>query len=85
MSDPNTLRILELDGGGERGYLSLKFLQLFLNQWLGPSITNIAPYFDVICGTSTGGIMALALASGQNPSDLNSFFNVEIFKKKHLP
>lgn len=74
MSDPNTLRILELDGGGERGYLSLKFLQLFLLQWLGPTVTNIAPYFDVICGTSIGGILALALASGQNPYELDSFF-----------
>lgn len=77
MSDPNTLRILELDGGGERGYLSLKFLQLFLNQWLGPSVTNIAPYFDVICGTSIGGIIALAMASGQNPYNLDSFFTVQ--------
>lgn len=77
MSDPNTLRILELDGGGERGYLSLKFLQLFLNQWLGPSTTNIAPYFDVICGTSIGGIIALTLAAGQNPYNLDSFFTVQ--------
>jgi hypothetical protein len=77
MSDPNTLRILELDGGGERGYLSLKFLQLFLNQWLGPGITNIAPYFDVICGTSIGGVLALAMASGQNPYSLDSFFTVK--------
>ena len=77
MSDPNTLRILELDGGGERGYLSLKFLQLFLNQWLGPSITNIAPYFDVICGTSIGGVLALSMASGQNPYNLDSFFTVQ--------
>lgn len=74
MSDPNTLRILSLDGGGERGYLSLQFLKLFLQQWLGNGVTNIAPYFDAICGTSIGGILSLALASGQNPYGLDSFF-----------
>jgi len=77
MSDPNTLRILELDGGGERGYLSLKFLQQFLSQWLGAGVTNIAPYFDVICGTSIGGILALSLASGENPYTLDPFFTVQ--------
>ena len=77
MSDPNTLRILEIDGGGERGYLSLKFLQQFLNQWLGAGVTNIAPYFDVICGTSIGGLLALNLASGVNPYTLDPFFTVQ--------
>lgn len=78
MSDPNTLRILEIDGGGERGYLSLCWLQKFITQWgIDESTHPLWKKFDVICGTSVGGIMALSLASGQvrvigaNPSDPN--------------
>ena len=33
MSDRNTLRILSLDGGGMRGYLSAIFFKLFVQQW----------------------------------------------------
>lgn len=77
MADINTIRILEIDGGGERGYLSLKGLQLILTQWLGINVTDISSYFDVICGSSIGGIMALNLASGANPYDFDSFFTVE--------
>lgn len=73
MADPNTLRILEIDGGGERGYLSLKFLQKFIQQW-GINPANVAQNFDVICGTSIGGVLALSLAYGSNPNDLDTFF-----------
>lgn len=73
MADPNTLRILELDGGGERGYLSLNFLIKFIQQW-GISPSAIAQNFDVICGTSIGGILSLALAFGKTPAELSPFF-----------
>lgn len=76
MSDPNTIRILSLDGGGERGYLSLNFLKLFLTQWLGADgpNTNIASKFDVITGASIGGIMGLGLANGMTANSLTPFF-----------
>jgi patatin-like phospholipase/acyl hydrolase len=73
MSDVNTVRILELDGGGERGYLSLTFFNRFVQQW-GIDPTTLAQQFDVICGTSVGGIMALAFATGKRPEDLLPFF-----------
>ena len=73
MSDTNTIRVLSLDGGGERGYLSLKFLIKFIDQW-GINPADIAKNFDVICGTSIGGIMALAFALGKTPSEIESFF-----------
>ena len=73
MADPRTLRILELDGGGERGYMSLKFLQRFVGQW-GIDPREIWKNFDIICGTSIGGIMALALAFGKSLDELEPFF-----------
>ena len=76
MADPNTLRILELDGGGERGYLSLNFLIKFIQQW-GISPSAIAQNFDVICGTSIGGILSLALAFGKTPDELSPFFTTD--------
>lgn len=74
--DRNTIRILEIDGGGERGYLPLKFLQKFVQQW-GVDPTKLAEQFDVICGTSVGGIMALSLAFGLTPAEMESFFTVQ--------
>lgn len=76
MSDPNTIRILELDGGGERGYLSLNFLDKVITQW-GIDPTTIAKNFDVICGTSIGGIMALSLAFGKTTAEILPFFTVQ--------
>ena len=71
--DTNTIRVLSLDGGGVRGYLSLKFLQRFVAQW-GINPNELWKYFDVICGTSIGGIQALAYAYGKSTQDLEPFF-----------
>src|SRR5260370_39231466 len=65
---PTTSRfsILALDGGGARGYLSVKILEhaeAHLNALTGQSLP-IGARFDLIAGTSTGGIAALALALG---------------------
>lgn len=76
MSDPNTLRILEIDGGGERGDLALKFLNQFIQYW-GIDPADIWKHFDVICGTSIGGILSLALAAGRTPEQLLPFFAVQ--------
>lgn len=55
-------RILSIDGGGIRGILPLAALARLERDWLqGQSIAN---YFDLIAGTSTGGIIALGLARG---------------------
>lgn len=65
------LRILSLDGGGVRGISSLYILRALMiqvslqhasegGQSLGP-IPKPADYFDLICGTSTGGLIALML------------------------
>lgn len=76
MSDPNTVRILSIDGGGMRGYISTNFMELFVQQW-GINPNQIWKYFDVITGSSIGGIQALAYSIGLAPSEINSFFTVD--------
>ncbi|MCE3269534.1 MAG: phospholipase, partial [Burkholderiales bacterium] len=76
MADPNTIRILEIDGGGQRGYFSLNWLDRFIQLW-GIDPATIANQFDVICGTSVGGIMALSLASGMTPAEMYPFFETQ--------
>lgn len=83
----NTIRVLSLDGGGVRGYLSLKFLQRFIQQW-GINPNELWKYFDVIAGTSIGGIQALGYAYGKSPDELESFFlekSKRIFTIRSVP
>jgi len=55
------LRILSLDGGGTRGVLSIAYLKDIMQR----VNSNLEPYqmFDLICGTSTGGIIACLLGA----------------------
>ena len=55
-------RILSIDGGGIRGILPLAFLARLEQTYLQGN--SIAGYFDLITGTSTGGIIALGLGKG---------------------
>src|SRR5205814_5106954 len=67
----NPLRILSLDGGGIRGISSLYILKELMHQLTreyqednhnAPELTpHPCEYFDLICGTSTGGLIALML------------------------
>jgi len=63
-------RILSIDGGGMRGILPgqiLVTLEEILQQLSGDPDARIADFFDLIAGTSTGGILAcLYLTPGPN-------------------
>jgi patatin-like phospholipase/acyl hydrolase len=63
-------RILSIDGGGIRGALPASFLAT-LEDSLGRSV---ADYFDLIVGTSTGGIIALGLGAGLTANEILSFY-----------
>ena len=71
--DSATVRVLSLDGGGMRGYLSAIWLDKFIQMW-GVNGNELWKYFDVIAGSSIGGIMALSYASGKSPADILPFF-----------
>ena len=55
-------RVLSLDGGGIRGLVQLEIL-MQLEEATGRKVTDL---FDWIIGTSTGGIIALALVYGES-------------------
>jgi patatin-like phospholipase/acyl hydrolase len=59
------IKILSIDGGGYRGIATLHMLRHLLQQIEGSENGNrkYYPYkhFDLICGTSTGGLIALML------------------------
>jgi patatin-like phospholipase/acyl hydrolase len=61
--------ILSLDGGGIRGILSAILLER-----LEGAHPGMLQSFDLFCGTSTGGILALAFAYGLTPAQVYSFY-----------
>lgn len=60
-------RILSIDGGGIRGVFAAAYLAEIERRFLKGA--SIATYFDMIAGTSTGGIIALALANGMTAAE----------------
>jgi patatin-like phospholipase/acyl hydrolase len=76
-------QILSLDGGGVKGLFSAAVLA-FLEEDHG---LHIADHFDLIVGTSTGGIIALALGMGMRPREIVEFYvrkGPEIFASNRL-
>ncbi len=63
-------QILALDGGGLRGIFSAAILAA-LEEDLQISV---ADHFDLIAGTSTGGIIALGLGLGLRPREIVEFY-----------
>jgi uncharacterized protein len=66
-------RILALDGGGIKG----AFTTAVLTEWEKQSGKVIADHFDLIAGTSTGGIIALALGLGLPVAKILEFYQKE--------
>lgn len=74
---PGPKRILTLDGGGVRGVLTLSVLarveQLLRERHTSPQLV-LADYFDLIAGTSTGAIIAAALAKGMSVEEVQKLY-----------
>lgn len=74
-------KILSIDGGGIKGLYSAKVLSVFEKSFG----TNLSDHFDLICGTSTGGLIALAASIGIPMSNVVKFYKEhgnEIFASK---
>lgn len=84
-------RLLSLDGGGMRGAISLEVLgtiEAGLRDRFGRRDLVLADYFDHIAGTSTGAIIAAALALGTPVRELRQRYwslGKIVFQKRFLP
>lgn len=63
-------RVLSLSGGGIRGVYTASFLAK-LEELTGK---RVADHFDLIVGTSTGGLIALAMGLEQTPASIRDFY-----------
>lgn len=71
MSSPTTrFQLLSLDGGGLKGLLGASLLA----EWEECEGTRIVDHFDLITGTSTGGIIALALGLGFSAGEIRDLY-----------
>jgi patatin-like phospholipase/acyl hydrolase len=66
-------QILSLDGGGIKGLFSAAVLAAIEEDLK----LNIVDHFDLIAGTSTGGIIALGLGLGMKPREIVDFYLCE--------
>jgi len=88
LPDGKPKRILALDGGGLRGILTLGILAkieaLLKDRHGGGEQFRLCDYFDLIAGTSTGAIIAAALALGLTIEEISKIYlnlGERVFKK----
>ncbi|KAF8654396.1 hypothetical protein HU200_061578 [Digitaria exilis] len=81
--------VLSIDGGGVRGIIPgtiLGFLEKKLQELDGRPDARIADYFDVIAGTSTGGLVtAMLTAPNKDGRPLFAAKDINNFYLKHCP
>ncbi|RLM62208.1 hypothetical protein C2845_PM14G16970 [Panicum miliaceum] len=85
----NIVTVLSIDGGGVRGIIPgtiLAFLEEKLQELDGRPDARIADYFDVIAGTSTGGLVtAMLTAPNKEGRPLFAAKDINDFYLEHCP
>lgn len=77
IQSPGPKKILACDGGGIRGLISVEILariEALLRERLGNNKLVLADYFDFVCGTSTGAIIAACISAGMSMDQLRDFY-----------
>ena len=80
-AQPKIFKVLSIDGGGIKGLYSARILEQFEQRFN----CHIADYFDLICGTSTGGLIALGLSLKIPVSAISNLYykrGKQIFRKR---
>jgi patatin-like phospholipase/acyl hydrolase len=83
-------RILACDGGGILGLMSVEILARLegeLRAALKKPDLVLADYFDFVCGTSTGAIIAVCISAGMSTATIRDFYvnsGTEMFDKAML-
>ena len=88
-------KILACDGGGILGLMSVEILAKLesdLRAKLGKPDLLLCDYFDFVCGTSTGAVIATCIAAGMDTKTLRDFYvgsgaqmfdKASVFKRLH--
>lgn len=90
--EPGPKKILACDGGGIRGLISVEILarlesELRSKQPDPSSDYVLADFFDFVCGTSTGAVIAACIAAGMSASQIRDFYvgsGKEMFDKAFI-
>jgi patatin-like phospholipase/acyl hydrolase len=83
-------KILACDGGGILGIMSVEILAKLeseLRSRLGNNDLVMADYFDFVCGTSTGAIIAACISTGMSMDEIRRFYvdsGEEMFDKAFI-
>jgi uncharacterized protein len=67
---PSRFQVLSLDGGGLKGLFTVSLLA----KWEEEQKTRIIDHFDLITGTSTGGIIAIGLGLGFTAAQIKELY-----------
>ncbi len=73
-------RVISLDGGGVRGLVTAALLEQLMAR-----VPDLLSRADLLAGTSSGGILALALASGRSPAHMRGLYlerSRQIFQRR---
>ena len=76
-------KVLSVDGGGTKGLYSAKIIEEIEHEYN----SSICDHFDLICGTSTGGLIALALSLRIPASKIVEFYQInssKIFPSRNI-
>jgi uncharacterized protein len=77
MQSAGPKKILACDGGGIRGLMSVEILariEAQLREQRGKPDLVLADYFDFVCGTSTGAIIAACISAGMSMDRIREFY-----------
>lgn len=90
LAAPGPKKILACDGGGILGLMSVEILARLesqLRQASGRADLVLGDWFDFVCGTSTGAIVAACISAGMSTEQIRSFYvgsGREMFDKASL-
>lgn len=77
LARPGPKKILSCDGGGILGLMSVEVLlklETDLRARLGRPQLRLGEYFDFVCGTSTGAIIAACISAGMEMDAIRAFY-----------
>ena len=77
IKSPGPKKILACDGGGILGLMSVEILaklEADLRVKLGKPDLVLCDYFDFVCGTSTGAIIAACISAGMSIDQIRKFY-----------